>query len=311
MTSFTYELSICIASYKALDYLVRCLDAVYQHPPDVSFEIILVNDFSGDGTAEEIARRFPRIHYIENPGPVGIAKGFNMAFAQATGRYLVQLSADAIPLPGALQTLYAFMVGNPETGMAGGKVLNPDGTLQPCGRRFPTLGSVLKNKIRYHVVPLKDYYRMPYRDYDAIEEVDELPNTCLIISRLAYTRAGGLDEALRRYYDDIEWCLRIRKAGFKIYYVPTAQVVHYCYFYKYLAQDAARLILMGYFSELYVFKKHYPWWEFQVLRGAEIVEVLLRMMKWSVSLLFHREGRPALQERLRAGWQTIRTAVEM
>ena len=107
------DVSICITSYKARDLLIKCLDSVYTSPPTVSYEIILVNDYSGDGTAEEVAARFPEVIFSENPGPVGIAMGFNMAFVQAKGRYILQLSADVLPKPGAIDTLYEFMEAHP------------------------------------------------------------------------------------------------------------------------------------------------------------------------------------------------------
>jgi GT2 family glycosyltransferase len=303
------DISICISSYKARDFLIQCLESVYATPPSVPYEVIVVNDYSEDGTAEAVMSRFPDVNFSENPGPVGIAKGFNMVFAQAQGRYLAQISADVEVRPGAIDTLYTFMEAHPEAGMAGSRNLNPDYTLQPSGRRFPTLWSVIKNKVMYHVKPAADYYTMPYRNYDQVEEVDEMPNACLIIRRETYEEVGGLDENLKRYYDDIEWCFRIKGGGWKIYYVPAAEAIHHCYFEQFRA--AAYLIQMGYFSELYVFKKHFRPWEFTIMRLVEISELSLRMVKWILSFFIKPAERKANQERLRIGWQTIKMALSM
>lgn len=293
------DISICISSYKACDFLVQCLDSIYASPPLASYEVIVVNDYSGDGTAEAVASRFPDVKFSENPGPVGIAKGFNLAFNQAQGRYLAQISADVEVKPGAIDALYTFMETHPEAGMAGSKNLNPDQTLQPSGRRFPTLWSVIKNKIMYHIKPATAYYTMPYRNYDQVEEVDEMPNACLLIRWETYEQVGGLDENLKRYYDDIEWCFRIKGDDWKIYYVPTAEAIHHCYFEQFRA--AAYLIQTGYFSELYVFKKHFRSWEFAIMRMVEISEILFRMIKWSLSLVVKPSERKTNQERLRVG----------
>ncbi len=303
------DISICISSYKARDFLIQCLDSIYASLPSVSYEVIVVNDYTEDGTAEAVASRFPDVIFSENPGPVGIARGFNMAFVQAKGRYLAQISADVEVKSGAIDTLYAFMEAHPQAGRAGSRILNPDHTLQPCGRRFPTLWSVVKNKLVYHIKPAVDYYTMPYRNYEQVEEVDEMPNACLLIRRATYEQVGGLDENLKRYYDDIEWCFRIKAGGWKIYYVPTAEAIHYCYFEQFRA--SAHLIQTGCFSELYVFKKHFTSWEFAIMRMVEISEISMRMVKWTLALATKPSERKSNQERLRIGWQTIKMALSM
>ena len=307
--SFQCDISICITSYKACDLLIRCLDSVYASPPTVSYEVIVVNDYSGDGTAKVVVSRFPDVIFSENPGPVGIARGFNMAFVQAKGRYILQLSADVLPKPGAIDTLYEFMEAHPETGMVGAKILNPDGTLQPCGRRFPTLGSVIKDRFRIHLVSPSDYFHKTYRNYNVVEEVDDMPDACLMVRRATYDQVGGLDENLKRFYDDVEWCLRSKKGGWKIYYIPQAQAIHYWYYSR--PRDATHLIQTGYFSELYVLKKHYSRWEFFVMRLLTVVEVTLRMAKWVISLFIKPSERKSNQERLRIGWQTIKMSLSM
>lgn len=307
--SSTCDISICISSYKARDLLLQCLEAVYASPPTVAYEVIVVNDYSGDGTAEAVTERFPEVNFSENPGPVGIARGFNGTFVQATGRYILQLSADVIPKPGAIDALYEFMEAHPEAGMVGAQILNPDGTLQPCGRHFPTLASVIKDRFRVHLISPEAYFHQPYRNYDVVEEVDEMPDACLMVRRETYDQVGGLDENLKRFYDDVEWCLRIKKGGWKIYYVPQAQAIHFWYYGR--PKDATFLIQTGYFSELYVFKKHYGRGTFYAMKLLTITEVTLRMIKWVLSLFIKPKERAANQERLRVGWQTIKMALSM
>ena len=152
-----------------------------------------------------------------------------------------------------------------------------------------------------------DYFHMSYRNYNQIEEVDEMPNACLIIRRETMDQVGMLDENLKRFYDDVEWCLRIKKGGWKIYNVPQAQVIHHWYYTR--TPDATFLIQTGYFSELYVFKKHYKWWEFQIIRSVEIIEILFRMLKWAFSWLIRPASRTFFRERLQVGWQTIKMAL--
>lgn len=107
----------------------------------------------------------------------------------------------------------------------------------------------------------------------------------------------------------VEWCLRIKKAGWKIYYVPQAQVIHYWYYAR--ARDATHLILTGYYSELYVFKKHYPHWAFLVLRCVEVGELVLRMSTWTLLFFLRPPQRPFFQDRLRVGWQAIKLALTL
>ena len=139
--------------------------------------------------------------------------------------------------------------------------------------------------------------------------MDELPDACLSVRRRTYDQVGGLDENIKRFYDDVEWCFRIKKEGWKIYYVPRAQAIHYWYYSR--RRDATHLIQTGYFTELYVFKKRYSRWGIFVMRSLTVVEVTLRMVRWILSFFLKPSERKANQERLLVGWKTIKMALSM
>jgi len=221
------DVSICITGYKAKDFFEQSLSSVYVNPPSGKFEVIAVNDYSGDSTAEMITEKFSQVIFFENPERVGITKAHNRAFRAAQGRYIIQMGVDAVMLPGTLDKMVEFMDAHPEAGMVGCKILNPDGTLQPSGRKFPTLRRLFWEKMVRWFNPKADIYTQKYRNYDAVEEVDELCDACLIIRREVLEQVGLLDENIFLFYNDIDWCYRIKQAGWKIFYMPHAQVLHY------------------------------------------------------------------------------------
>ncbi|MCK5430260.1 MAG: glycosyltransferase, partial [Anaerolineales bacterium] len=129
------NLSICIVTYQARDYLQACLRSVYENPPDGKYEVIIVDNHSSDGTLELLNNEFPEVKIIENADNLGFTAPMNQALQNGRGVYLLQLNPDTIIHPQAFNRLIAFMEAQQEVGICGPKVLNTDGSLQkPCRR---------------------------------------------------------------------------------------------------------------------------------------------------------------------------------
>jgi N-acetylglucosaminyl-diphospho-decaprenol L-rhamnosyltransferase len=266
-------LSIVIVNWNTCDLLRGCLAALTEdaapgaedgHPSSFvlrpsSFQIIVIDNASADDSAAMVAREFPAVQLMVNEGNLGFARANNRGIAASFGRCVVLLNSDTVASPAALATLVAFMDAHPEAGVVGPRLLRPDGTAQPYAfGGDPTLAYLLRRGIsrllrRGH---LHDW------DTDAILEVDWVSGACLMARRAAIERAGPLDEAMFMYFEDNEWCLRIRKAGWKVYYDPQAEIVHLsgqslaknpaarpayyeslCYFYRKHYSRAARVLL--------------------------------------------------------------------
>jgi hypothetical protein len=136
------------------------------------------------------------------------------------------LNSDTEVQPGALEALVTFMDEHPDAGACGPMLLNVDGSLQPSGRALPSVWSVFVGMTRLYRLWQADFYTQRGRDYTQIARVGEVSGAALLVRRKAYQQVGGLDPNLFAYYEDVDWCKRISLAGYAIYYVPQAQVIH-------------------------------------------------------------------------------------
>ena len=198
-----------------------------------------------------VQREFPDVHLIVNEGNLGFARANNRGIAASRGRYVLLLNSDTVASPAALEMLVAFMDVHPEAGVVGPRLLRPDGTAQPYAfGGDPTLGYLLRRGFNRL---LRRRYLHDW-DTDAIQEVDWVSGVCLMARRVAIEQAGPLDEAMFMYFEDNEWCLRIRKAGWKVYYDPQAAIVHIGG--QSLAKNPAAR--RAYYESLrYFYRKHY------------------------------------------------------
>jgi GT2 family glycosyltransferase len=225
-------LSVCIVNLKARDYLRDCLDSIYQSPPGVAFEIIVVDNASGDGSVEMLRECYPQVAVIENDRNLGYTAPMNQALKAAQGRYCIQLNPDTLVLPGAFDVLYDYMQQHPEVGICTPKVLNRDRTLQKQCRRsaagpWDTLTYFTGLSRLFPRSKFFAGYLMTYRDENEIHEAEAVSGSCMFIRRAVLDQIGLLDELFFAYQEDADFCYRARQAGWKIVYHPGAQIVHY------------------------------------------------------------------------------------
>lgn len=226
------ELSICIVTYQAREYLRGCLNSIRTHPPAVSYEVILSDNHSTDGTLEMLAQDYPEVQVICNPGNMGFAAPTNQTLRQARGRYLLLLNPDTIVHPQAFDRLLEFLEAHPEVGICGPKVLNSDGSLQmPCrrgeSRPWAVFSYFLGLSRLFPASRLFGGYLLNYLPEDEIHPVDGVSGSCMLVRRQVTDEIGILDERFFAYQEDADFCFRARQAGWQVYYVPTAQVTHY------------------------------------------------------------------------------------
>lgn len=225
-------LSICILTYQACDYLRGCLNSIYENPPDCAFEIIIVDNGSTDGTQRMLKSEFPSVELIENPENMGFTAPMNQALRRGDGDYLLLLNPDTLIKPQTFNTLINYMEGHSQVGICGPKVLNTDGTLQkPCrrgeSRPLAVFSYFLGLSALFPKSKLFGEYLMNYMDEDETHEVAGVSGSCMMIRREVITQIGYLDERFFAYQEDADYCFRTRKAGWKIYYVPRAQIIHF------------------------------------------------------------------------------------
>lgn len=226
------DLSVVIPSYNTRDLMEQALRTVQEASDGIRVQVVVVDNASRDGSADMVAERFPDVELIRNERNVGFGGANNLAFERVQGRHVLLLNSDTIVRPDTLRTLVAFMDDHPDAGAAGCRINNPDGSLQlDCRRSFPTpsaafykltgLGRMFPNSRRFA------RYNLTYLDPDEVNEVDALSGSCMIVRRQVLAEVGGFDEAYFMYGEDLDWCYRMREAGWKIYYTPATEIIHF------------------------------------------------------------------------------------
>jgi hypothetical protein len=228
----TPRVSIIIVNWKTPRLLAACLDSLAADPCCQEFEIVVVDNASGDGSVEMLAERYAQVKVIANCQNVGFSKACNQAIPVVSGRYVLLLNPDTVVAVAAVSTLADFLEANPGCGAVGPKVLNPDGTLQlACRRSFPDpVAAFFRLTYLSRLFPgnrALARYNLTYADPDAVLEVDALSGSCMMVRQEAIEMVGLLDEDIFMFGEDIDWCWRIKQAGWKVYYVPQAVVYHY------------------------------------------------------------------------------------
>lgn len=231
-TRVTRDVSVIIVNYNVRDFLEQCLHSLRRACQHLKAEVFVVDNASRDSSAQMVRRRFPWVQLMENRINVGFARANNQALKRARGRYILLINPDTLAREDTVEAMSEFMDAHPEAGAVGCKILNPDGTLQlSCRRSFPTpwvaLSKILGLGWLFPKSRLFGKYNLTYLDPDKTAEVDALSGSFMFLRPEALKKVGLLDEEYFMYGEDLDLCYRIKKAGWKIYYVPTTQIIHY------------------------------------------------------------------------------------
>jgi len=241
------DLSIIIVNWNTSELLLQCLDSIYRAKPQIMFEIIVIDNGSTDNSVGAISTRFPEVRIISNDHNMGFAGANNQGLSAGSARYYLLLNSDTLVLPGALDVLINIADNHPEMGIVGPKLLNMDGSLQESYASFPTFWSELigKNFRR----------RRPLADSTYIYDVDWIMGACMLVRSEVVADVGMLDDDYFMYSEEVDWCFRIKRQGWKVGYCLKSEVYH-------LGGGSAsraslsQLILL-YRSKILFFRKHY------------------------------------------------------
>jgi GT2 family glycosyltransferase len=226
------DISICMVSLDCRDVLRNCLDSLSASLFPLTYEIIIVDNASTDGTLSELETyNFPQLLLLKNDKNVGFTKATNQAIEMSSGKYLLWLNTDTILSPDALRLLWQYLEENPEIGIAGPKVLNRDGTFQPqCRRGLPTPWASLAYFLRLDRIwpehAAIGQYLLTYLPIDKTCQVTAVSGCCLMARREVWESIGPLDEEIFAFGEDLDWCVQARQAGWEVWYYPQSVIVH-------------------------------------------------------------------------------------
>ena len=225
------KVSVCIVTLNASKYLHHCLTLLEQSQGAEVEQIIVVDNRSNDNTVKMIHEKHSSVTLIQNNRNEGYTIPMNRAMKEADGEYLLILNPDAFVKPKAVAALANFLDLHPEVGIAGPKVLNVDGTFQKSCRRgvarpwnvisyFTGLAARFPDNSKY------TGYHLSHLDENILNEVDGVSGSCMMIRRNLIDKIDCFDERFFAYQEDSDYCFRAKAAGWKIYYVPEAEVIH-------------------------------------------------------------------------------------
>ena len=223
------DLSVVIVNHNHRPVIEKCFASLHSLPDHASFDVTLIDNTPGDGVAAWVAEHFPRTAIERNAVRRGFAANANEGMrAAGRGRYALLLNPDVICLPGLLDRLVEFMDCHPKAGIAAPQLFHEDGTRQPNCRRFPTPGTLAMRALRTDEIWKTQYVRR-YLMEDApvpAGEVDWVTGAVLVARRAAIEAVGLLDERYFLYWEDMDWCYRMRRAGWGVFHVPEARAIH-------------------------------------------------------------------------------------
>jgi len=226
------DLSIIIVNYNVKEFIQNLLESIKSASKKISTEVIIVDNASDDGSIELIRQKYPGVKLIVNSRNLGFSKANNLGLKEATGKYLLLLNPDTLVKEDTFEKMIAFFESTPDAGMAGCKLLNTDGTLQlACRRGFPgpwaSFTKVTGLSTLFPGSPLFARYNLTYLDENKTYSVDAISGAFMMMRREVYEKTGGLDETFFMYGEDLDLCYRVNKAGYKVYYVHSTEIIHY------------------------------------------------------------------------------------
>ncbi len=249
------KLSIIIISWNTVDLLKQFLASILAHPPNLEYEVWVVDNASHDDSVSMVESNFPDVKLLSNTQNIGFAPANNQAIAACEGEFILLLNPDTIVRPGALQTLVRFMDSNPRAGGAGSLLLNPDETLQTSC--YPTPNLTREFWRLFHLDRIRRYgiYDMETWQVNDTREVEVIQGACLILRRTALNEVGPLDTDYFMYTEEVDLCYRLRNSSWPLFWIPQAEVIH-------LGGQSTRLIAGEMFLQLYrskiqFFRKNY------------------------------------------------------
>jgi len=223
------EVSIVIVNYNTKEMLCECLNSLVSELRDIEHEVIVVDNASTDGSQEMVKRDFPKVNFVQNNENVGFPRANNQVLLTCRGEYVMLLNPDIVVLSGSIRKMVDFLNKHREYGAVGPKIVTPDGTIQVgCASSFPTLWKMFFELTQlscvFHRNSIFGSWKMTYWDHLDSRDVECLLGAAFMMRRAVLNEIGLLDEHM--YVEDDDLCFRIRKAGWKIRYLSTAEIVH-------------------------------------------------------------------------------------
>ncbi|MBI4089885.1 MAG: glycosyltransferase family 2 protein [Candidatus Kerfeldbacteria bacterium] len=225
------DLSVIIVNYKEPGFLRQCLKGIRSANPRLTYEIIVIDNASNDGSVDMVREHFPDVQLLAQTVNRGFAVGVNLGLRASSGRYVLILNPDMAIFAGSLESLVAYLDAHSQVGMVAPKLLNPDGSVQMSCLLFPKLTTPILRRTPIGQLPfarrqLRAYLMVDW-DHRAERPVEWVLGSCMLVRRSAVDHVGPMDERFFMYFEDVDWCRRFWEKHWRVVYLPSVQLVHY------------------------------------------------------------------------------------
>jgi GT2 family glycosyltransferase len=289
------DLSVIIVNYNTKDLLRDCLQSLREHLTRPSNEIFVVDNGSEDDSTTMIRKEFPWVRLIENTGNLGFARANNQAMRKASGRFILLLNSDTLIRKGAIEGLLKTMQSDPSIGIAGLQLLNGDGSLQNSIYNSPSLLTELTNKSLLRRLFPNRYRGKEHKILQPIE-VDGIIGSCMLVRKEAIGEVGVLDEDYFFFFEETDWCLRMRRAGWKVVFDPRYTIFHLQG--KSAAQVNTRARIEYWRSRYTYFEKHFDAISCHILKIGLLTRLALDICLAGVAGFFSPRRAGSQQQKL-------------
>jgi hypothetical protein len=302
-------LSIIIVSWNVRELLKACLSSIDQTRPSLPLEVIVVDSGSHDGSQSMVQECFPWVTLIGRPDNVGFPKGNNIGINKSKGRHILLLNPDTEIIGNGLKEMSRFLDDNSDVGVVAAKLLNPDGSVQSSRRRFPTIATgIFESTWLEPIAPrsiLGNYYFEDVPDNVTID-VDWVVGACLMVRRSVADDVGPLDEGYFMYSEELDWCRRIKSAGWRVVYLPASQIIHH------IGKSSDQAVVERHVNfqraKLRYFKKYHGSWAALLIRFILIINYAWQLVVEAVKgIIGHK--RDLRWQRVRAYWTVLRSGL--
>jgi hypothetical protein len=265
-----------------------------------------VDNASSDGSVGMVHAEFPEVHLIANKENRGFTAANNQGLVLGRGRHFLLLNPDTEVVGDALEIMVEYVDAHPEVGALGPQLRFPDGRLQSSQRRFPAFSTgLVESTVVQEWSPdnrvLRRYYMADTPD-DAIQPVDWVVGACLLVRRQIYKEVGGLDEGFFMYSEELDWCRRIKDAGWEVVYLPTATIIHHEGKSSEQVVPARHIHFQS--SKVRYFRKHHGPIQAELLRWFLLATYVYQLAREGLKWFFGHQ-RPLREERVRAYCQVL------
>lgn len=284
------NLSVVIVCMNNKRYLEPCLQSLYDAGLAHRFDVVVTDNGSTDGTQAMLREKFPAVQVIQNDRNVGLSRASNQGIQATRGRYVLLLNDDTLVNRTSLEAMIEYLDRHPKAGGVGGRLLNPDGSFQAAGNKFPSLVEEFLIATRLGNLIWRNYPDRGYPDKETV--VDWIGSACVLLRRAALDQVGLLDETYFIYGDEADLQYRLKRAGWRVVYSPNVTTIHY----GGRSMNRWRRRRMVYRGKMLFFKKNYGSLQAGVLRIVLGVLSLLKLAVWGVAYILPPWRERARQE---------------